>query len=60
MARRFATRVGAIRVNRFAEKKTIFITFEAIRTLKPAIRKFWPPEVQFAKEGVQFEGGGEP
>ena len=56
MARRFATRIGAIRVNRFAridsQKNPYFHNERAIRAnrLKPAIRNFGLPEARFAKK----------
>ena len=66
MARQFATRIGSIRVNRFAgkrestrrkkKKKNYFHNARAIRAnhLKPAVHNFYLPEARFAKEGVQF------
>ena len=57
MARRFATRIEAIRTNRFVridlQKNTYFHNVRAIRVnrLKPAIRNFQPPETRFAEKG---------
>ena len=60
MARRFTSRIRAIRANRFtridSQMKTYFHNVRATRAnrLKPAIRNFWPPDARFAKKGVQF------
>ena len=59
MARRFATRIGAISANRFAEnkKKPIFITCERFARIVSNPLRFAllsPPKVRFAKKGVQF------
>ena len=60
MARRFATRIGAIRANRFAridsQKNPYFHNVRAIRAnrLKPAIRNFWPSRSAIRKKGVRF------
>ena len=56
MVLRFATRIWAIRANRFAEK-TLFHKMRAIRAnrLKPAIRNFLPSRSAIRKKrGVQF------
>ena len=61
MARRFATRIGAICANRFAridsQKHPYFRNVRTIREnlFKPAILTFYCPEMRFAKKrGVQF------
>ena len=57
MARRFATRIGAIRTNRFAQigsqKSPYFRNARVIRAnrLKPAIRNFLCLKTRFAKRG---------
>ena len=61
MARRFTTRIGAIRANRFADNKTqtpyIIHNVQAFRAnrLKPAIRSFSVPQRAIRKKGVQAQ-----
>ena len=57
MARRFATRIGVIRANRFAridsQKNPIFMTCERFARISSNLRfeMFSPPKARFAKKG---------
>ena len=56
MAQRFATRIKSIRANRFAFKKTIFVTFTRFARIASNLRFaiFQVPQSAIRKKGVQF------
>ena len=57
MAQRFTTRIVAIRANRFAEEKNIFITCEQFARIASNLRfaSFSPPKRNSQKKGlIQF------